>query len=253
MSRFETAKDAIDAALAECGINPPQDPFTSQDDAVRQITVLLTSAGRQLNKLYDWQSQQKEHVIVTAENDTGKYDLPDDFGRMMDQTGWSRDQRVPLPGSVNAQTWQYLKGRNLVSSTIYMVFRNVENQFWVYPQPPDAPVPYPLTLAFEYMSRNWVVEAATVGTQNPVYTDKVTASGDLILFDPILISRFLKLRFREARGMESQGAQNEFLQMFAQATGQDVAGDNLNVANMSQPYPYLDMWRNTPDSGYGAG
>ena len=134
-----------------------------------------------------------------------------------------------------------------------MIFRNVDNQFWVYPQPPDAPVPYPLTIAFEYMSRNWVIEAGSVGTENPSYTDKVAASGDLILYDPILISRFLKLRFKEARGIESTGAQNEFLQMFAQATGQDVAGDALNVANMSQPYPYLDMWRNTPDSGYGAG
>lgn len=253
MSRFETAKDAIDTALAECGIPPPENPFQSQDDATRQMTVLLTSVGRQLSKLYEWQALQKEHVIVTAENDTGKYDLPANFDRMIDQTGWSRDQRVPLPGSVNGQTWQYLKGRNLVSSTIYMIFRNVDNQFWVYPQPPDAPVPYPLTIAFEYMSRNWVIEADSVGGGNQTYTDKVAASGDLILYDPILVSRFLKLRFKEARGIESTGAQNEFLQMFAQTTGQDVAGESLNVANMSQPYPYLDMWRNTPDSGYGAG
>ena len=253
MSRYETAQDAIDFALAECGILPPENAFQSTDDAARQMTVLLSSVGRQLTKLYDWEALQKEYVIVTAENDTGKYDLPNDFDRMINQTGWSRDQRVPLPGSVNAQTWQYLKGRNLVSSTIYMIFRNVDRQFWVYPQPPDAPVPYPLTIAFEYMSRNWVIEADTVGSANEVYADKVKASGDLILFDPILISRFLKLRFREARGMETQGAQNEFLQMFTQTTGQDVAGERLNVAGMGQPYPYLDMWRNTPDSGYGAG
>lgn len=252
MARLETAKDAIDAALAECGIPPPENPYQSADDAVRQMTVLLTTAGRQLVRLYDWQALQKEHVIVTQASDTGRYDLPDDFDRMMDQTGWSRDQRVPLPGSVSGQTWQYLKGRNLVSSTIYMIFRNVDNQFWVYPQPPDAPVPFPLTIAFEYMSRSWVIEADSVGG-TPSYTDRARASGDVLLFEPILISRLLKLLFREARGMESTGARNEFIRMFSQITGQDVAGESLNVANMSQPYPYLDMWRNTPDSGYGAG
>lgn len=248
MARLETAKDAIDSALAECGIIPPENPYQSQDDAVRQMTVLLNAAGRQLVRLFDWQLLQKELVIVTAESDTGKYDLPDNFDRIIDVSGWSRDQRVPLPGSVTPQTWQYLKGRNLVSSTIYMVFRQIENQFWVYPQPPDAPVPYPLTIAFEYMSRDWVIEGTSGGSR-----DKATGAGDLLLFDPHLISRYLKLLFRQARGMESTGAQNEFLQIFAQCTGQDTAAENLNVANMSQPYPYLDTWRNTPDSGYGLG
>lgn len=252
MSRIETAKECIDTALAECGINPPENPFQSQDDAVRQMTVLVTSVGRKLVKGYDWQVLQRERVITTAESDTGKYDLPSDLDHIINVTGWSRDQKVPLPGSVTPQTWQYLKGRNLVSSTIYMIFRQVENQFWVYPQPPDAEVPYPLTIAFEYVSRNWVIEADSVG-ETPIYTDRVTAAGDVLLFDPILLSRYLKLMFKEARGIEATGAQNEFLQVFSACTGQDVAAENLNVANMSQPYPYLDMWRNTPDSGYGAG
>ena len=251
MARYDTAGQIINRVLAEVGILPPADPFQSQDAAVVQLTYLLTTVGRQLLKLHSWEYLQREHVITTQATDTGKYALPVDFDRMIPQTHWSRTQRVRVPGSVTPTIWQYLKGRNLVSSTIYAVFREVENQFWLYPQPPDASVPEGLTIAFEYISRGWVQTAASVGTEAPEYTDFVAASADVVFFDPTMVERMLKLRFKEARGMETQGAQNEALQLFASVTSQDVAGDVVNAANMSQPYPYLNMRRNTPDSGYG--
>ena len=252
MARTETAGQIINDILIEEGVvdQVVSDPFSSQDPAVIQIRNLLIVAGRQLVQLHDWQILQREYTRVTQTGDTGKYPLPDDFGRMIDQTGWSRDQRVYLPGSVTPQQWQYLKGRNLVSSTIYMVFREVENEFWVYPQPPDAEVPAPLTIAYEYISRNWAQDADSVGG-TPVYIDRVKASGDVVLFDPLVTSRFLRLKFREARGKDTVAASTEWKQVFSMATGQDVGADALNVANMTQPYPYLDMWRNTPDTGYG--
>ena len=83
------------------------------------------------------------------------------------------------------------------------------------------------------------------------YSDEVTDKAQIIQLDRILISRLLKLRFREARGMNSVAANNEFLQMFEATASQDVASYAINAAGMSQPYPYLDMHRNTPDSGYG--
>lgn len=251
MSRYETAKECIDTALSECGLVAVANPYQSQDEAVRQMTTLLTTCGRLLAQMHPWQILERENTIVTAPGDTGKYDLPDDFDSLVDVSGWSRDQRVPLPGSVTSQTWQYLKGRNLVSSTIYMVYRETQRQFWVYPQPPDAPVPAPLTIAFEYLSRNWVVQGDTVGTGNEILTDKSTMSSDLLLFNPLLLSRLLILRFKEARGREATGSLNEFTQVFQSCTGRDVTWENINLAGRYNWYPYLDSMRNTPDSGYG--
>ena len=254
MSRRETIGVLINRVLPACGLNQVPDPFTAVDQAVQQMVSLATDCGRELVKLYDWSVLQQEHTIVTQAGDTGKYDLPDGADRIMNVTGWSRTQRVKLPGSVNAQTWQYLQGRNLVSSTIYAVYREVQNQFWVYPQPPDAAVPAGLTLAFEYISERFAIDADAVG--NPTYpTDfkcDFTKAGDLCLFSPILFQQLLKLRFKEAKGQNTAAAQQEFLLMFSQVAAQDVSADNLNAANMSQPFPYLDMWRNTPDSGFGA-
>ena len=250
MARFESAFDIINDALIECGLQESADPFASQDDAVIQMRRILTTCCRELLAMHPWEWLQREWAFTTQTGDTGKYDLPMDFGRMFDQAGWSRDQRVHLPGSITPQVWAYLKGRNLVSSTIYMVFRQVEGQLWLYPQPPDAEVPAPLTVAFQYMSRCFAQDGDSVGG-TAVYIDRVVKSGDIIFFDPILIKNFLKLRFKEARGMDTTGAMTEFQQMYSTKTGQDVAAEALNVANMSQPYPYLDMWRNTPDTGYG--
>ena len=246
MARHVSAEWIINQCLKELALEQVIDPFSSSDMAVTQMTALLTTCGEELIKLYGWERFQQEHVIVTQETDTGKYPLPDDFDHMINQTGWSRTQRVRLPGSVSPQIWQYLRGRNLVSSTIYCVFRNVQGEFWVYPQPPDASVPAGLTLAFEYASRGWVYNSTT-----QTYSDTVTDKAEIIQLDRILITRLLKLRFREARGMNSVAANNEFLQMFEATSSQDVAAYPINAAGMSQPYPYLDMHRNTPDSGYG--
>ncbi len=251
MARFETAGEIINQVLAESGLVPVSNPYSNQDPAVVQLTYLLTTVGRQLVMLHPWQMLQREHVITTQVGDSGKYTLPSDFDHMIDQTAWSRTQRVSVPGSVSPQIWQYLRGRNLVSSTIYLIFREAEGEFWVFPQPPDAAVPVGLTVAFEYISRDWVQTADTVGTSTPAYRDKPIESGDLVLFDPLLAVKMLKLRFKEARGADSTAAQNEALQVFASKTGQDVGAENINAAGMTHPYPYLDLWRNTPDTGYG--
>ncbi len=246
MARYETAGSIINDALVECGLNPTVDAFSSGDPAVVQMSRLITTCGRQLVKSHQWSILEKEYSIVTQDTDTGKYILPADFDHMIDQTGWSREQRVPVLGSVTPQVWQYLKGRNLVSSTIYAVFRETDGEFWLYPQPPDGTVPSGLTIAFEYVSRGW---AKDLGSDTLL--DRVASMGDLVLFDPLVITQMLKMRFKQARGQDSVSAQQEFLQVFSSATSQDVGAMNLNVANMSQPLPYLDMWRNTPDSGYG--
>ena len=253
MARQETIGTIINRVLPACGLSIAVDPFSSADDATRQMVSLSTDVGRELTKMYDWSVLQQEHTITTQSGDTGKYPLPVDTDHILDITGWSRTQRVKLPGSVSAQTWQYLKGRNLVSSTIYAVYREVQNQFWIFPQPPEASVPTGLTLAFEYISRRFAIKASEVGdpTYPDDYQDEFLASGDLCLFDPLLFQMLLKLRFKEARGQDTVAAQQEWALMFAQIAARDVSADTLNAANMSQPFPYLDMHRNTPDSGYG--
>ena len=119
---------------------------------------------------------------------------------MIPQTGWTRDQNVPLFGPLSAQEWQYLEGRNLLDSTIYASFRYAENKLRLYPYPP----PDNQEIALEYMSRNWL-EKAGGG-----YRDSVQANDDTVLYAPILAVKALKRAFLAARGFDTTRADQEY-------------------------------------------
>lgn len=245
MSRFDAAETIINAAAAESGLTPVTGVFASVDPAFIQLRNILGTAGKELLALHQWNKFVKTHTITTVvPPDTGNYDLPADFAYMIDQTGWSPTQGgagLPLGGPLSEQDWTYLVNTNLAASTIYVSFKMAQGQFQVLPQPPPTGV----ILNFEYISRWWVaVAASTTGTK-----EAPTASDDVILFEPILIIKFLKLRFLEAKGFDTTAAVSQFLTMFQAWTGKNVSAPVLNMAR-SRFFPYLG-YRNIPETNYG--
>jgi len=243
MPRYDTAANVINLAASECGLTAVPDPYVSLDPAFIQLRNILTAAGRELIALHDWQRLIKTHTITTVvPPDTGDYDLPADFGRMIDQTGWTPTNRLPLGGPLSPQDWTYLVNTNLASSTVYVSFRQAQGQFRVLPQPP----PTGIVMNFEYISRYWV---ATAAAPTVLAKDAPTAADDVILYEPILITKFLKLRFLEAKGFDTVAASKQFEVTFMQWTGNDISAPTLSMARM-RVFPYLN-WRNVPETNYG--
>jgi hypothetical protein len=241
MPRIYTAAQIITRAAVEVGLTPITDPVSASDENYVQMTALLNSAGQELVDLWPWQVLVKEYLLTTAAEDTGSYDLPPDFAYMIDQTGWDRSNDVPIAGPLSAQQWSYLKGRDLVSSTIYATFRLIEGKFNLFPQPP----PVGVDVSFEYINRNWVKEAGGLAQ------DAVTLSSDFVLYEPILIIKFLKAKWLEAKGFDSSSARLEMDNMFQSLTGKDTGAQILSAGRNRGGYPYLSPLYNTPDSGYG--
>lgn len=242
---FETAQEIVNAAASECGLIAITDLFASTDPAFIQLRNILNTAGQELLSLHQWQKMVKEHSVTTAvPPDTGNYDLPADFAYIIDQTGWSPlegGSGLPLGGPLSEQDWAYLVNTNLASSTVYVSFKLSQGQFQVLPQPP----PTGIVLNFRYISRYWVaLTGSTTGTKSAA-----TLNTDVILFEPILIKKFLKLRFLEAKGFDTTAAVAQFLNMFNMWTGKDIAAPVLNLARM-RIFPYLG-YRNIPESRYG--
>lgn len=246
MARYETAGNIINQTAAEVGLTPVANPIASTDPAFVQLTYLLTAAGRELLGAHQWQKFVKTHSITTVvPPDTGNYDLPDDFGWLIDQTGWnpvSGGNGLPLGGPLTEQDWTYLVNTNLASSTIYISFKQADGQFQVLPQPP----PNDQVISFEYMSRWWVAETASPSTPAK---DSITLATDVVLFEPILIVKLLKLRFLEAKGFDTTAATAQFANVFSQWTGKDTSTAVLNTARV-RVFPYLG-WRNVPETNYG--
>ena len=249
MARYETANTIINDTALEVGLVPVNDVYSSQDENFTQLRGLLTVSGRELIQLNDWSILEDVFDLNTSTSspasgtppDNGLYDLPEDFSHMIDQTGWNRDGNVPVGGPLSPQVWSTLVGRDLGSTTIYASFRLTENQIRLYPNP----APEDTDLSFMYQSRNWVLEEA--GTRK----DRPSLNTDIILFDPILIGKYLKVKWLSAKGLDITIASRELDNMFNSITGKDKGGQVLNAGG-GVDFPYLNPWRNMSDTGYGA-
>jgi len=243
MARFKSINDICNQIAIEIGIPKAIDVFSSADIAFEQLTTLSNSIGYELLQNAPWEGLVREHSFVTAEDDTGVYELPADWGYMINQTGWDRTNNVMLGGPLSAQEWQYLLGRDLVSQTIYATFREFQNKFNLFPQPP----PTGLAIHFEYISRNWVL----VNGVEDVFEDKVVNPADVVLYEAHLFERLLKLRFLEARGFDTTNAMAAYDVAFISWTGKDKGAPILNAGRTYGGVPYLDGFRNLPDTNYG--
>ena len=237
----QTANDLLNRVALEVGLEQVADPWASTEKEFIKLGGLLNIAGEELSQNYPWEFLVKEHTIVTVAADQ-EYDLPSDFLYMVNQTGWERTQSNPLAGPLSPQDWQYLAGRDLVSSSIYTSFRINEGVFKVYPDPIAAD----LEITFEYVSRNWVLD----GTTGNTYKAAVTQGSDTPQFDRLLLSRFLKVKWLESTGHESSKAQADLNQSFSLLMGREKGAAILNSGRGYRGFPYL-TGGSVPDSGYG--
>lgn len=243
MARLASANDIVNRAALEVGLSSNTDPFTSLDDTYIQLMGLLNGCGQELVELHAWQILKKQYRVVTTAVDTGSYALPDNFSYMIDQTGWELSNSVPVGGPLSSQDWAYLRGRDLVSQSIFVSFRLVDNMFDIYP---NTPVAAGLDINFEYISRDWVLDDTTT-----TYYDSIQAGANLVLYEPIVVVKFLKAKYLEAKGFDASSARLEFENMFLSRTGKDEGASVLSASNNSRGYPYLSPYNNTSDSGYG--
>jgi hypothetical protein len=77
-----------------------------------------------------------------------------DMRFMFPQIIWDRTQRLPILGAVNPQDWQALKA--IIVSGPRFRFRWRGDALLINPVPPAAH-----SMAFEYVTKNWVLQAGT--------------------------------------------------------------------------------------------
>jgi len=235
-ARFDTAGTIINDVAVAVGLSAVTDPFASTDPIFVQLCRLLKVVGRRLALARDWTSMVKEHSFVTVAA-TNSYDLPADFAKMIDQTGWDRTGELPLGGPLDAAQWQYLAASDL-GVTLQVHVRFWQDNIHLWPQP----VAGGLTIAFEYLSRLWVMPSGETVATN----DIPTAATDTILFDPALVCAALELAWAKAKGFDTSAALADFNQAWSSAAGNDTASPVLSLTGPALGPHFLDV-NNIPD------
>lgn len=242
---FDTAGNIVNDAAVEVGLEPSADPFGSYDGNYIQLVKLLKSCGRELVQARNWTYLRKEYTFTTVQG-TSTYDLPADFLRMYDQSGWNRTNRLPLGGPLSPQEWQYLKAR-LVGVVFTVLFRPMNRQIHLYP---DTDTPGGYTIAFEYGSSYWLSSAATptvLGYDAPIAGDNV------VWFDPLLMVRSLKLAFLKAKGLDTTAAEQDYAATLNAAMGMDAPSKILNLNRTSmEPSAVMLGNHSVPITGFGS-
>jgi len=242
MARFNTAIKIINQVAVEVGLDAEADPYSSEDKNMIKLQYLLNTAGTELVMLYPWAILRKEATITTDGSES--YALPSDFSYKIDQTDWNRTADLPMAGPLSAQDWSFILGRGLSADTFYASFRLMENEVYILP----TSVASGTDIRYEYLSRNWV---STNSTTIAPALDEISVGTNAPLFEPLIIQRYLKVKWYESIGADSTKAQADFDQAFMFWAGKDKGGKILSLARRGNNYPYLDAYRNTPDTNFG--
>jgi hypothetical protein len=253
MAEVRDVKWVVSQAMMEMGLPKPAEVVASPDATVQQMVALLNRAGNDMVIGFPWEQLIKEWVLTTIEGQAA-YVMPSDWSYFLDQTQWDRTNHWPLLGPKTAQEWQWLKG-GLLSSGPRLRYRVVGGEFELWPVPsalntPTAGVPgefVPWTLAMEYVADTWLKDA---GQTNTFYSECINDT-DIILLDPWILTAYLKLKFWEAKGLDTTAYTKDFLGTWEARIGKNKGAPMLTLAPRARTM--LIGINNIPDGSWNVG
>lgn len=173
------------------------------------------------------------------------YPFPADLAYLIPQTEWDRNFRWQLLGPLDAQEWQVIKsGISPVGPRIR--FRIMGGMFYVNPVGSASTV-FTDTIAYEYVSMNWV---ATAGAPTVPAQSVFQADTDVSLISEDLLVMSLKYRFLRAKGLDYTEEKEEFKAERDRVTGRAASSRNLPLNARASGIRLLNS-QNVPDTGYG--
>lgn len=228
-----SALEILQQAASELGLpTPTAIPSDSVQDS--QMLAMVNAAGAELVHVYPWSYLTKEW-IVPIQSGKDVYKLPDDWARMLNQTGWDRKAGTPLHGPKGARTWSWLQNTQFGNpgGTRY---RMMQGGLQIHPKPEATG-----ELRFQYISDKWVCRDQT-------YRDSVSRSSDMPLHDAWLLIKYAKVKWLTLKGLDATQAMTEFSTMLSAMLGRE-GGEVLSLTGRASGVPLLGPW-SVPDGNW---
>lgn len=239
LQKLDTVLYEAQQASIQLSLGPMTGVYDSTDENAVLMGSVVNLAGIMVSEAFDWQQLRKQ-FLITGDNVRTAWDLPDDFSRFADQTGWSLAIRRPVV-ILNPQQWAMISSWLSQSFFINPACRIMDNQLQFMSAPAGQ-------VSFEYLVANWVID----GDDITISKQKATKNADVPKFDWLLMTLAIKVKWLEQKGMPTAAAQSDFNDRIRQLTQRDQLGQVLTLSGaVPGQFRYLDNFYNTPDTNIG--
>lgn len=170
-----------------------------------------------------------------------KYTMPTDYDRQIDRTHWDKTKHWEMLGPETAQQWEWLIS-GYISTGPRIRYRIFGDYFQIWPFVASAE-----TIGFEYISRYWVFGAGSI--DNTPNQQRFTTDTDTCMFPDRLMVNGLKLRYYDAKGLDSTALQIAYQSELDIAKANDAGSATLSFAPRQSGV--LITSDNIQDSNYG--
>jgi hypothetical protein len=237
LQKLDTILYEVQQACIQMSLPPPIGVYDSADDNALLMGSVANLAGIMIGDASDWQGLRLLFSITGDGVRTG-WDLPPNFGRFVDGTGWSITNRRPLT-VLNSQQWALAQAW-IPRLTINPMCAISQDQLQFLTPPAVGEV-----INIEYVDANWVIDADDI----TIFKQKATKNGDKPRFDWLLMVIAIKLKWLEYKGMNTAAAQTDFNERYMQLTQRDQMGQVLTLSGPSPAgFRYIDNAMNVPDN-----
>ncbi len=210
------------------GITAPSSVSSSSDLQIIQLMALANEEGQDLSTRYPWQNLRQESTFSTvAAEDQGSITslAGTDFRYILNDIMWNRSLLRPIFGPVQPYEWQNLKARNITGPWGQFIMRG--NHIRIIPIPVAGN-----TIAFEWISKNWVSVTASSTT-----SATWTADADTGLLDEEVMAQGILWRWKAAKGLEYAEDYAKYERLVADLMARDGGKALLNMEGCNYDLP----------------
>ncbi len=202
------------------GITAPTSVSSSSDPQIIQLMGIANEEGQDLSARYPWQAliQESTFTTVATEAQGAITTLAGtSFRYILNDIMWDRTLLRPVFGPVTPSDWQNLKARSLTGPFSQFRIRGGSLKFIPVPVAGD-------TIAFEWVTKNWVTVASDSSTSSTW-----TADADTGLLDEEIMAMGIIWRWKAAKGLDYSEDYAKYERLVADQMGRDGGKARLNL------------------------
>lgn len=202
----------VQDACLELTIATPSIVIGNGDENIKRLLRAANAEGKHLCTEHGWEALETEATftsVATASQGAISTIAPG-YKKITNNTAWNRSTDNLIAGPVSAQEWQLRQATSPIGP--YYKFRIRNGNLYLTPTPTAGE-----TIAFEYITKNWVQNAAGSSSYETFQADT-----DVPVFDEELVTLGVIWRFNESRGFDftaNLAMYNRRLDLMKQADG----------------------------------